>query len=275
MFNMDWGQVALLAGLIVCVGAIAGISAGLLGVGGGIVIVPVLFHLFTELGVPEEVRMHTAVGTSLGSIILTSISSVRAHRKRGAVDDGVLRSWGPYIFVGVIVGTVLAGYVKGQALTGVFAVIALIVSLHMAFGRKHWRLAETLPTGAGRISMAGFIGAFSAMMGIGGGTLSVPLFTLFGFPIHRAVGTASAIGFIIAIPGTIGFIIAGWGKPDLLPFSLGYVNLIGLVLIAPLSTAFAPYGAKLAHAMDTTNLKRAFAAFLALTSARMFYTLLT
>ena len=265
MFNMDWGQVALLAGLIVCVGAIAGISAGLLGVGGGIVIVPVLFHLFTELGVPEEVRMHTAVGTSLGSIILTSISSVRAHRKRGAVDDGVLRSWGPYIFVGVIVGTVLAGYVKGQALTGVFAVIALIVSLHMAFGRKHWRLAETLPTGAGRISMAGFIGAFSAMMGIGGGTLSVPLFTLFGFPIHRAVGTASAIGFIIA----------GWGKPDLLPFSLGYVNLIGLVLIAPLSTAFAPYGAKLAHAMDTTNLKRAFAAFLALTSARMFYTLLT
>jgi uncharacterized membrane protein YfcA len=272
---MDWGQVALLAGMIVCVGAIAGVTAGLLGVGGGIVIVPVLFHLFTQLGVPEEVRMHTAVGTSLGSIILTSMSSVRAHHRRGAVDIPMLRSWGPIIFVGVIIGTALAGYVKGEALTAVFAVIALIVSLHMAFGKKHWRVAEALPTGVGRFTMAGFIGTFSAMMGIGGGTLSVPLFSLFGYPIHRAVGTAAAIGFIIGIPGTIGFIIAGWGKPDLLPFSLGYVNLIGLALIAPLSILCAPYGARLAHAMDMSNLKRAFAAFLGLTALRMFYALLT
>lgn len=265
----------LLAAGLLFVGAISGIVAGLLGVGGGIVIVPVLFHLFTSLEIDEAVRMHMAVGTSLATIIVTSSLSWQAHRKRGAVDAALLRDWGPPIFVGVLIGTALAGYVRGPVLTGVFAVVALIVSAHMLFGNKDWRIATRLPTGAPKHAVAGGIGAFSAMMGIGGGTLSVPTLTLFGYPIHRAVGTAAAIGLIIAIPGTLGFLVAGIGAEGRPPGSIGYVNLIGVALILPTSINTVRFGVKLAHSMNTLHLRRAFAVFLGLTSARMFYSVLT
>ncbi len=266
---------ALLAALLLGVGAIAGLTAGLLGVGGGIVIVPVLFHMFASLGIDEAVRMHVAVGTSLATIIATSVKSIGAHRQKGAVDEALLKSWGPAIFVGVLIGTGLAGWVKGPVLTAVFAVVATIVALHMAFGRESWRIAPALPTGVGRHGLAGMIGTISAMMGIGGGTLSVPILSLYGYPIHRAVGTAAAIGFIIGIPGALGFILAGWAVPNRPPFSLGYINLLAVALILPTSMALAPVGARLAHSMNRTRLRRAFALFLGLTALRMFYDILT
>jgi uncharacterized membrane protein YfcA len=145
----------------------------------------------------------------------------------------------------------------------------------MGFAKPEWRLAESLPKGAPKALLAGTIGTISAMMGIGGGTLSVPILSLFGYPIHRAVGTAAAIGFIIGIPGAIGFVLAGWNVPGLPPFSLGYISLIGFALIFPTSTLLAPYGAKLAHGLNTRNLKRVFAVFLGFTALRMFYDLLT
>lgn len=265
----------MLGGILLTVGAVSGVAAGLLGVGGGIIIVPVLYHLFTELGVDPAVRMHLAVGTSLTTIIATSTTSIRAHAKRGAVDIGLLKSWGPAIFVGVLGGTALAGFVRGSALTAVFAVMATIVAVYMGFGRPHWRLSDHLPTGVLRHAIAAFIGAVSAMMGIGGGTLSVPTLTLFGYPIHKAVGTAAAIGLIIGIPGTIGFILAGWDVPNRPAWSLGYVNMLGVAALLPTSMLLAPVGARLAHSLDTRRLKQVFAAFLGLTALRMFYGLLS
>lgn len=274
MMQLELSQVLSFGAMLLAAGAVAGITAGLLGVGGGIVIVPVLWHMFTALGIDEAVRMHVAVGTSLATIIATSVSSVRSHHKRGAVDFALLKSWGPWIFIGVLIGTVLAGHVRGPVLSSVFATVALVVSLHMGFGKPEWRLAPELPKGVGRSLLATVIGGISAMMGIGGGTLSVPILSLFGYPIHRAVGTAAAIGFIIGIPGAIGFVYSGWNVAGLPPFSLGYISLIGFALIFPTSTLLAPYGARLAHRINTRNLKRVFAVFLGFTALRMFYDLL-
>jgi uncharacterized membrane protein YfcA len=262
----------VLAGILLAAGVFTGITAGLLGVGGGIVIVPILFHLFTTLNIDEAVRMHVAVGTSLASIIATSLSSVRAHHKRGGVDGALVRGWGPAIFVGVLIGSALAGYVKGPVLMTVFATVGIIVAFHMAFNKPEWTIANQLPGGIAKHTLAGTIGAISAMMGIGGGTLSVPVLTLFGYPVHRAVGSAAAIGLIIGIPGTLAFIANGWYAEGRPPFSLGYVNLLALVLILPTSMLFAPVGARLSYKLNTKNLRRAFAVFLAITAARMFYT---
>lgn len=267
-------EMGLLAAGLLVTGAVSGIAAGLLGVGGGIVIVPVLFHLFTTMNISPDVRMHLAVGTSLATIIATSTSSIRAHWRRGAVDVDLLRQWGPWIFVGVLAGTALAGAVRGTMLSAVFATMALLVAVHMGLGSPRKVIAERLPEGVSKAGLAGFIGAVSAMMGIGGGTLSVPILTLFNYPIHRAVGSAAAIGFIIGVPGAIGFVASGWTAPNLPPFSLGYINLLGLALILPTSMLLAPVGARLAHSLDTTRLRRVFAVFLAVTAARMFYGLL-
>ena len=260
---------------MIATGAFAGVMAGLLGVGGGIVIVPALFMFMDAMGVEPAVRMHVAVGTSLAIIIPTSIRSARAHSKRGSVDSELLKSLAPWLFIGVLVGAVLAGYVSGVALTSVFAVVALLVATNMAFKNEDKPLiGGGLPGTGGRIAMGGIIGALSTMMGIGGGTLTVPTLSAFGYPMRRAVGTASAAGAIIAIPGTIGFIISGMGEAGRPPLSLGYVNLLGLALIFPMSMLLAPWGAKIAHTIPPKVLRLAFAAFLAFTSARMFYDVL-
>lgn len=262
----------ILAGVLAVAGAAAGLIAGLLGVGGGIVIVPVLFALLPLADVPEEVRMHLAVGTSLATIIATSIISARSHAKRGNVDVPLLKRLAIPIAVGVGIGVLLGGRASGWVLTAIFANMALIVAVHMAFfqGRT---IADTLPKAPWLDGIGVLIGGFSVVMGIGGGTFSVPTLSLFGVPIKRAVGTAAAIGLIIAVPGAIGFAIAGWGVEGLPPGSLGYVNLVGFALIAPLSMALAPYGAKLAHALPPIWLSRAFAVFLAATSIRMIVSL--
>jgi uncharacterized membrane protein YfcA len=259
-----------LAPLLLFAGAVAGVLAGLLGVGGGIVIVPALYHIFSYLDVADEVRMHLAVGTSLATIIPTSIRSVRAHHARGSFDQTLYRAWVPGIIIGVFAGTWLANLAEFGLLTLVFASVALIVSLYMAFGKQDWHLANGLPGNPANSLIASFVGAVSAMMGIGGGTLSVPILSLFGVPIHRSVGTAAGFGLVIAIPATLGFIVGGWNADLLPPFSLGYVNWLGFLLIVPATVLAVPYGAKLAHTLSQTGLRRAFAVFLGITSVRMF-----
>lgn len=254
-------------------GAVGGVISGLLGVGGGIVIVPVLFEIFSFLGIDPSVRMHLAVGTSLATIIPTSITSARAHHKRGAVDRDLMRQLGPPLFVGVILGTLIAGPVKGQVLTAVFATAALVVAVYMGLRRDTWRFAEQLPKGIGLGALGGSIGTVSVLMGIGGGTLGVPAMTLFNVPIHRAVGTAAALGLVVSLPGAIGFMIGGWGQANLPPFSLGYINLLACVLLLPTMLWCVPFGAKLAHSISQTALRRAFAGFLLLVALRMFVSL--
>ncbi|MGE4251137.1 MAG: sulfite exporter TauE/SafE family protein [Parvibaculaceae bacterium] len=269
--SLDLTHVLTYGGALLFTGALGGFVAGLLGVGGGIVIVPVLFHIFTLLGIDEDLKMHLTVGTSLSTIILTSAMSVGAHWRRGAVDVVLLKRWGAAVFLGVVTGTSLALYVKGPVLMAVFGGVALVVSLHMAFAEPSWRIADKLPGGIIEQALAGGIGGLSAMMGIGGGTLTVPTLSLFGYPIHKAVGTASAIGFLIGVPGTIGFVLSGLGENGLPPFSLGYVSLPGLALIAPASIVLAPFGAWAAHSLPVRGLKFAFAAFLLVTALRMLW----
>ncbi|MDF1720605.1 MAG: sulfite exporter TauE/SafE family protein [Minwuia sp.] len=258
-----------LAAMLVVTGCVAGVLAGLLGVGGGIVVVPVLYTLLGQLDIDPAVRMHVAVGTSLASIVLTSIGSARAHHRRGAVDIHLLRTWGPFIFAGSIAGVLIASLVSGAALSMVFAIVALSVAAYMAFTPADFRLRDRLPGGVAGGASGFAIGGTSAMMGIGGGTLCVPYFNAFGFPVHRAVGTASAIGLIIALPAAIGFIVSGWGIAALPEASVGHVNLLGLILIAPFATLTAPIGARIAHGLKPRALKLAFAGFLFATAVRM------
>lgn len=266
-------DIAALVAVLLATGIVAGVLAGLLGVGGGIVIVPMLFHLFTLLGVDDSVRMHVAVGTSLATIIPTSISSIRSHMARGSVDVSLLKRWGPWVFLGVLAGTALGGAVKGSVLTGVFAAVGLLVAANMAFRKEGWTLRESLPGRAAQGVMATVIGLISVMMGIGGGTLSVPTLSAFAYPIRRAVGTASAIGLIIGVPGALGFLAAGWGAEGLPPGTVGYVNLIGFALIVPCTVLAAPWGARIAHTINPRKLRLAFAVFLFATAVRMIWSL--
>ncbi|MDP1899336.1 MAG: sulfite exporter TauE/SafE family protein [Rubrivivax sp.] len=263
-----------LAASLLVTGVVAGLLAGMLGVGGGIVIVPVLFHLFTLLGIDPAVRMHLAVGTSLASIIPTSITSALAHCRRGNLDPALIRHLLPSVLVGVLVGNLLSGQLSGKILTAVFACIALLVALNMAFRPERITPGHRLPGRWGTAGIGGSIGGLSTLMGIGGGTLSVPILSHFGTPMHRAVGTGAMLGTVISIPGALGFLVNGWHALHLPPASLGYVNLLGLALIVPATMLTTGRGARLAARTDARRLRQVFAAFLALTSVRMFIALL-
>lgn len=248
---------------------LAGVLAGLLGVGGGIVLVPALFWILSFTDFPPDLAMHMAVATSLATIIFTSISSARAHDRRGGLDRALLRLWAPGLVLGALSGGLLARYFNADALKAVFGGIALLVAANMASTRT-LVVSSHLPGSKlvnGAIScVAGFI---SALMGIGGGTLCVPILSAMSVEIRRAVGTASAFGFLIGLPAAIGFVHAGWDVPGRPPFSLGYVNLIAVAIILPFSVGFAPLGAKIAHSVDKTWIKRIFALFLLITAIRM------
>jgi uncharacterized membrane protein YfcA len=262
--------IGLTIGLLIT-GAIAGILAGLLGVGGGIVIVPVLIVVADIFNVPDDVAMLVVVGTSLATIIPTSISSARAHHKKGAIDAGILRSWTPAIFVGALLGGIASKYLGANGLTLVFGFVALAVSVNLALP-KTLVLApappETLPA---RTAFALPIGFTSALMGIGGGTLSVPIMTMLSIPVHRAVATASVFGLAIAVPAVCGFIWSGWTASGRPPGSFGYVNVPAAVVLFSTSVFTAPLGAKLAHRLPARKLKIAFAAFLFVSSVRMLW----
>lgn len=264
-------EYAVMAIAMLGTGVIGGILAGLLGVGGGIVVVPVLELVLGMLGVPVEVRMHIAVGTSLAVIIPTSISSARAHHARGAVDADLAKRWAVFIFTGAILGTVIASQVGGVVLSVVFGVVALLVAIKMAMPLDEKTLADEVPGGLVTGLIPTTIGTVSTMMGIGGGSLTVPALTLMSTPIHRAVGTSALFGLLISIPGAIGFVIAGWGNENLPAGSLGFVNLVGFALIAPVTVLAAPLGAKLAHALSRRNLSLLFGVFLLIVAIRMLF----
>jgi uncharacterized membrane protein YfcA len=262
-------QILLILCGVIFASITAGILAGLLGVGGGIVLVPVLFWILSFTDFPPELSMHMAVATSLATIIFTSISSAKAHNARGAVDRNLLRKWAPGLVSGALAGGLLARYIDANGLRVIFGGIAVFVSINMLLPRT-LVISSTLPKGwlpNGLLSV--FTGLFSALMGIGGGTLSVPLLSAFSVEIRRAVGTAAAFGFLIAVPAGIGFIISGWDVPDRPPFSLGYINYAAAALILPFTVGFAPLGARLAHTVDTVWIKRGFALFLMITALNM------
>ena len=252
-------------------GVVGGLLAGLLGVGGGIVIVPVLDTALGIYGVDPDIRMHVAVATSLATIVPTSISSVRAHHAKGAVDAALARYWGPWVFAGSAVGAALAAQSGSGVLSALFGIVALLVALKMMLPLQEVFIRDGVPTGLLGPAIPLGIGGLSSMMGIGGGTLSVPVLTLLNQPIHRAVGTAAVFGLLISLPGALGYMLAGWGDSRLPPGSLGYVNLIGLVLIAPLTVLTAPLGARLAHRLGQRQLSLAFGVFLLLVAARMLF----
>jgi uncharacterized membrane protein YfcA len=251
-------------------GFLSGYIAGLLGVGGGIIIVPLLYHFLSLAGVQQDLIMHISVATSLAVIIPTGWRSFKSHKEKNGVDFQVLRFWLLPTLVGSVIGANIAGFISGFWLTFNFALIALLVSINLFIARDVYRLGDSIPKGFLGFSIPCSVGALSAMLGIGGGTFNVSLMTLFGHPIHKAVGTASGLGFYLAIPGTLFFIITGWNVQNLPPGSLGYVNIIGLLLIAPISSLSAPIGARSAHNLNKKFLTNIFAFFLLLTSARMF-----
>ena len=253
--------------MLLAIGAFAGVIAGLLGVGGGIVLVPAFFYTFSHLGYAGPQLMQVCLATSLATIIVTSVRSVLAHHRKGAVDWQVLRRWWPYIAGGAVLGFLLASQLRSVTLQAIFGVLGMVAGLYMAFGHPEWRLGAAMPAGAGRLGLGGALGFFSVLMGIGGGTFGVPMMTLFNMPIHRAVATAAGFGLIISVPSAIGFLTM---TVDLAPpFTVGAVNLPAFTVIIAMTLITAPWGVKLAHAMDPKPLKRAFAVFIMLVAANM------
>ncbi|WP_375687716.1 sulfite exporter TauE/SafE family protein [Pseudooceanicola sp. LIPI14-2-Ac024] len=266
---MDPTQIAIFAGVAVVAGIAGGILAGLLGVGGGIVIVPALYFALSMTDMAPGLVMQVAVGTSLASIIFTSASSSWGHWKKGAIDVQLLKRWVPWIFVGTIAGAVVGGLVSGQVLIAVFAIVAFAVALDMIFRKPSGDEQPRSFSSAVWALLGVGAGAISAMMGIGGGTVCVPTLNFLGYDIRRAVGTSAAIGFFIGLPGAITYALTGLGQANLPPFSLGYVNLLLLVFLVPLTTTFARVGVAMAHSIPQARLRLLFGLFLIVTAANM------
>lgn len=261
--------------MLVCAGMVGGFIAGLFGVGGGTITVPVLFYWFTHMGISPEIAMHVSVGTSLATIIATSLSSSRAHEKRGSVDHEILNVWGPAIAIGAVMGALIAGMMSGTSMRLAFGGFLIFVALYMLIGKDGAVLRQSLPSVWWQRFISWFIGTFSSIVGVGGGALSVPTLAACNVPMQRAVGTSSAFGVIIALPGAAGFIISGWGHEGLPPYSLGFVNLMALVVLLPTTALLAPVGAKVAHYLSRQVLRRIFGAFLLFIASKMLYGVLT
>lgn len=273
MNALDLGQLLPLLAIAITAGVFGGILAGLLGVGGGIVIVPALYLALSTAGMDSAITMQVAVGTSLATIVFTSLSSGYGHFKRGAIDMNLLKLWAPSLLVGVVIGALLGGYVSGLILVAVFATVAALVAIDMIFRKTK---DEPTPRSFAKPvwAMLGVVtGGLSAMMGIGGGTIGVPLLNFLGYDIRRAVGTSAAIGFIIGLPGAVVYALTGLGAEGLPPFSLGYVNFAAAAIIIPLTSSFAHVGVKLAHSIPRRALRFSFGIFLMITSLRMFFDL--
>lgn len=259
--------------LLLTIGAAGGFLSGLLGVGGGILFVPALFFAMSAVGLELEHAMHISIATSLLIVLATGATSAIAHYHRGSVEPALLRDWGPFILLGVVVGSFFASYVEGEVLKKFFAGMTLAISLYMAFGKE--KKAETrarfLTLNVQR-GICTAIGIASAMLGIGGAIMTVPLMSYSGLAIQRAVGTGAALGTIISLPATLGFMAGGIlhqidGLP---PGSVGYVNFIAAAAIIPTSMLLAPVGVRISHAMPRVMLRRVFAFVLLVVSIRMF-----
>ena len=280
--GLDISELLELALLLVAVGALSGFLAGLFGIGGGAILVPVFYECFRLAGVPLEVRMPLCIGTSLAIIIPTSVRSYRAHYARGAVDMETLKAWWLPVLIGVVAATVTARYAPERLFKFVFVGMAWSAAARLLLARQTWKFGEDLPKGLLMKSYGFLIGILSTLMGIGGGLVSNLLMTFYGRPIHQAVATSSALAVLISIPGTLGYIYAGWPAalryPDVValqpPFAIGYVSLIGAVLVMPTSLFTAPLGVRAAHAMSKRTLEMAFGIYLFIAGGRFVISLL-
>ena len=282
MAGLDVVEVAELVTLLVAVGALSGFLAGVFGIGGGAILVPVFYECFRIAEVPIEVRMPICIGTSLAIIIPTSLRSFRAHLARGAVDMEILRKWWLPILIGVAVGSVTARFAPERLFKIVFVVVAWSAAARLLFARDGLKLGDQLPGGPLMKVYGFFVGLLSTLMGIGGGLFSNLVMTFYGRPIHQAVATSSALAVLISIPGALGYIYAGWPVasrfPEVtalqVPFALGYVSLIGAVLVMPTSLLTAPLGVRAAHAVSKRTLEVAFGCYLFIVGGRFVISLL-
>jgi uncharacterized protein len=280
--GLDGAELVELTLMLVAVGALSGFFAGIFGIGGGAILVPVFYECFRLAGVPLEVRMPLCIGTSLAIIIPTSIRSFRAHHARGAVDMEILKRWSMPIMLGVIAGSLIARYAPERLFKFVFVGVAWSAAARLLLSRESWKFGEDLPKGP-LMRLYGFlVGLLSTLMGIGGGLFSNLLMTFYGRPIHQAVATSSALAVLISIPGALGYIYAGWPAaaryPDVtalqVPFAIGYVSLIGALLVMPTSLFTAPLGVRAAHAMSKRTLEMAFGCYLFIVGGRFVISLL-
>jgi uncharacterized membrane protein YfcA len=269
------GEIVLLALWIAGAGILVGILAGLFGIGGGAIIVPVLYEVFRVMEVPEDVRIQLCIGTSLAIIIPTTLRSYLGHKKKGAVISDVVRVWALPAIVGVAVGSVVAAFAPAPVFKIAFVIFAAFIGTKMLFGQESWNLGTELP-GRPVIAVYAFImGLFSSLVGVSGGSLSNAVVTLYGQSMQRAVATSAGIGVPITIAGTIGYMLAGWShRAELPPLSIGFVSLIGFVLMAPVSSYTATFGVRLAHWLPKRKLEIAFGIFVYLVGLRLFLTML-
>lgn len=259
----------ILATGLALAGLVSGVLAGLFGIGGGAILVPILIFTFPLLGVDPTLVAHMAVGTSLAIIIPTAIRSYRAHRSKGAGNEELLRRWIVWVPAGVVAASLVVGYVSGDVLRLVFAAIASIIAVKMLFNRESWTLADDLPSRPVTNGVGFGIGVLSTFMGIGGGNLNNLFMTSFGQTIHQAVATSAGLGVLIAIPASLGYVYAGWGVETLPDWSLGYVHLLAAGLVIPFSMLAAPLGARLAHRLSKRWLEVLFGCFLVIVAVRM------
>ena len=256
-----------MAVFLLVIGAFAGVLAGLLGVGGGIVLVPAFYYAFAALGYDSPQLMQICLATSLATIIVTSARSVMSHHRKGAVEWDILKTWAPGIAIGALIGVLVVASLRSDTLLAIFGIMAALVALYMIFGKSEWRLGTVMPGGLWRATLSPGIGFLSVLMGIGGGSFGVPTMTLFGVPIHRAVATAAGFGVIIALPSAVAFLFVDIAVAP--PFTIGAINLGAFVLVIAMTLITAPLGARLAHWMDPKPLKRFFGIFLALVALNM------
>jgi uncharacterized membrane protein YfcA len=261
----------MFAAALAAAGAVSGVMAGLFGIGGGAILVPVFYGVFGLLDVSDTVRMHFALGTSLAVIVPTSIRSFNAHRKKGAVDVKLLKGWIIAVPLGTLLASAIAAYASSEVLRLTFAVIALALAFRMIFNRDSWRLGDDLPKNPALFGIGTGIGILSGLMGVGGGVVNNTFMTLYGRTIHQAVATSSGLGVLISLPGLLGYLWAGWGNEALPPASTGFINWIAVFLTIPITLITAPIGARIAHALSKKHLERAFGVFLIFVSAQFFY----
>ena len=273
-FAIPLHELAFLSSLIVCGGIVTGLLSGLFGIGGGAVIVPVLYELFRVLDVPEDARFQLCLGTSFAIILPTTIRSFVAHRAKGAVLDDVLRQWALPSVVGVGIGSWLAAVAPAAVFKIVFVLFVNVIAFKLLFGRESWRLGNELPARTAMIGYGSLLGLIAALVGVSGGALANMVLTLYGKRIHNAVATGAGFGVPVTIAAVAGYVVAGWKyRADLPPFSIGFVSLIGFALMAPVSAFTAGYGARLAHALPRRKLEVAFGVFLLFVSIRFLVSL--
>ncbi len=273
MAGLANGDLIPLLGALALAGIVAGFLSGMFGIGGGSILVPVLYMAFGAVGVAEDVRMQVTLGTSFAVIAPTGLRSYLSHRSRGLVDHTAFRRLAPWVFAGVVAGVVIAGLASSEALRWVWVIAASAMALKLGFGRDDWSLGPRLPPSWGIEAIAFMIGLLSALMSIGGGLFMVSFLMLYGYAVLPAIATSSGFGPLIAVTGLIGYAIAGWSVIGLPPGSIGYVNLVAALVMLPTSLAFAPLGVRVAHGVPRRILELAFAAYLALVALKFLWTL--